>query len=82
MSYRIDDTCLFFASIKYITYKYFYSHLSNSQGGCTKPGGGPQVPELINEKVGINVEGLIFWRKLVHTCNKRGVEGGKNLRNQ
>ena len=60
MSYRIDDTCLFFASIKYITYKYFYSHLSNSQGGCTKPGGGPQVPELINEKVGINVEGLIF----------------------
>ena len=23
-----------------------------------------------------------FWKKLVHNCNKRGVEGGKNLRNQ
>jgi hypothetical protein len=24
-----------------------------------------------------NVEGGIFWKKLVHDCNKRGVEGGK-----
>ena len=23
-----------------------------------------------------------FWKKLVHNFNKRGVEGGKNLRNQ
>ena len=23
------------------------------------------------------VEGGIFWRKLVHECNKQGVEGGK-----
>jgi hypothetical protein len=37
---------------------------------------------LITVEVGINVEGGIFWKKLVHKCNKRGVEGGKNLRNQ
>ena len=37
---------------------------------------------LINVEVGINVEGGIFWKKLVHKCNKRGVEGGKNLKNQ
>ena len=30
---------------------------------------------LIAEKVGINVEGWIFWKKLVHNCNKRGLEG-------
>jgi hypothetical protein len=24
----------------------------------------------------------IFGKKLVHKCNKRGMEGGKNLRNQ
>ena len=54
-----------------------------------------QVPitliSLITVEVGINVEGGqklqnvevgIFWKKLVHKCNKRGVEGGKNLRNQ
>ena len=28
-------------------------------------------------EVGINVEGGIFWKKLVHNCNKLGVEGGK-----
>ena len=27
-------------------------------------------------ELGINVEGGIFWRKLVHKSNKRGVEGG------
>ena len=46
---------------------------------------------LINVEVGINVEGVqiakvakslnveggIFWKKLVHKSNKRGVEGGK-----
>ena len=44
---------------------------------------------LINVEVGINVEGGakvakslnveggIFWKKLVHNSNKRGVEGGK-----
>ena len=36
----------------------------------------------INVEVGINMEGGIFWKKIVHNCNKRGVEGGKNLRNQ
>ena len=33
---------------------------------------------LVTEEVGINVEGGIFWKKLVHKCNKRG----ENLRNQ
>ena len=32
---------------------------------------------LISVDVGINVEGGIFWKKLVHNSNKRGVEGGK-----
>ena len=37
---------------------------------------------LINVEVGLNVEGGILWKKLMHNSNKRGVEGGKNLRNQ
>ena len=32
---------------------------------------------LINVEVGINMEGGIFLKKLVHNSNKRGVEGGK-----
>ena len=53
-----------------------FSHLSNSRGGWTKRGGGAKVPEWINKDVGINLEGRIFWKKLVHNCNKRGLEGG------
>ena len=53
-----------------------YSHLSNSRVGWNKRGGGAKVAKSIN------VEGGIFWKKLVHKCNKRGVEVGKNLRNQ
>ena len=53
-----------------------YSHLSNNRGGWNKRGGSAKVAKLIN------VEGGIYWKKLVHKCNKRGVEGGKNLRNQ
>ena len=37
---------------------------------------------LINVEVGINVEGGILWKKLMHNSNKQGVKGGKNLRNQ
>ena len=68
----------------YILFSYAgsYSHLSNSQGGWNKRGVGAKVAKSINVEVGINVEGGIFWKKLVHKCNKRGVEGGKNLRNQ
>ena len=47
-----------------------YSHLSSNHGGWNKRGGGA--------KVGWNK----LWKKLAHKCNKRGVEGGKNLRNQ
>ena len=30
---------------------------------------------LVAEEVRINVEGGIFRKKVVHNCNKRGVEG-------
>ena len=57
-----------------------YSHLSNNRGGWNKRGGGAKVAKSINVKFGINVEGGIFWKKLVHNSNKRGV--WKNQRNQ
>ena len=56
-----------------------YSHLSNKRGGWNKRGGGAKVAKSINLEVGINAEGRIIWKKLVHNCNKREVEGGKNL---
>ena len=56
--------------------------LSNNRGRWNKCGGGAKVAKSVNMYVGINVEGGIFWKNLVHKCNKRGVEGGKNLRNQ
>ena len=59
-----------------LLYLHEYSHLSNNRGGWNKRGGGAKVAKSIN------VEGGIFWKKLVHKCNKRGVEGGKNLKNQ
>ena len=59
-----------------------YSHLSNKHGGWNKCGGYAKVAKSLNMEVGINVEGGIFWKNLVHNFNKRGVEGGKNLRNQ
>ena len=63
-------------------YLHVYSHLSNNRGGWNKHGGSAKVAKSINVEIGINVEGGIFWKKLVHNSNKRGVEGGKNLRNQ
>ena len=54
-----------------------YSHLSNSRGGWNKHGGGAKVAKSLNMEVGINVQGGIFWKKLVHKSNKRVVEGGK-----
>ena len=54
-----------------------YSHLSNKRGGWNKRGGGAKVSKSLNVEVGINREGGIFWKKLVHNSNKRGVEGGK-----
>ena len=59
-----------------------YSHLFNKRGAWNKCGGGAKVAKSLNVEVGINVEGGIFWKKLVHNSNKRRVEGGKNLRNQ
>ena len=62
-----------FHFIKYSSYRYrwnckrksTYSHLFNKRGG------GAKVVKSLN------VEGGIFWKKLVHNSNKRGVEGGK-----
>ena len=59
-----------------------YSHLSNKRGGWNKRGGGAKFAKSPKTEVGINVEGGILWKKLMHNSNKRGVEGGKNLRNQ
>ena len=50
-----------------------YSHLFNKRGG------GAKVAKSLNVEVGINVEGGIFWKKLVYKYNKRGVEGGNVL---
>ena len=54
-----------------------YFHLFNKRGGWNKREGGAKVAKSLNVQVGINVEGGIFWKKLVHKPNKRGVEGGK-----
>ena len=59
-----------------------YSHLFHERGIWNKCGGGAKVAKSLNMEAGINVEGGSFWKKLVHKCNKRGVEGEKNLRNQ
>ena len=48
-----------------------YSYLSNNRGGWNKRGGGAKVAKSLN------LEGGIFWTKLVHKCNKCGMEGGK-----
>ena len=44
--------------------------------------GDAKFAKSLNVEVGINMEGGILWKKLMHNSNKRGVEGGKNLRNQ
>jgi hypothetical protein len=48
-----------------------YTLISYKRGGVAK------VAKSLNVQVGINVEGGIFWKKLVRKSNKRGVEGGK-----
>ena len=53
-----------------------YSQLSNRREGWNKHGGGAKVVKSINVEAGINVEGGIFWKKVVHKCNKREVEAG------
>ena len=56
---------------------YASCHLFNKRGGLNKHGVGANVTKSLNMEVGINVEGGIFWKELVHTANKQGVEGGK-----
>ena len=47
-----------------------YSHISNKRGDWNKRGGGAKVAKSLNVKVGINKEGGIIWKKLVHNSNK------------
>ena len=61
----------------YLSAGQHYSHLFNKHGAWNKRRGGAKFAESRNVEVGINVEGGIFWKKLVHNSNKRGVEGGK-----
>ena len=63
-------------------HKIEYSHLCNKRGGWNKRGGGAKLAKSLNVEVGINMEGGILWKKLMRNSNKRGVDGGKNLRNQ
>ena len=53
---------------------FHYSHLFNK--AWNKRGGGAKVAKSLKVEAGINVEGGIFWKKLVNNSNKRGVEGG------
>ena len=48
-----------------------YSHFFNKRGGWNKHGGGAKVAKSLDMEVGINVEGGIFWKKLVHNSDKR-----------
>ena len=50
---------------------FFGGSVTDKRGGWNKRGGGAKVAKSIN------LEGGIFWKKLVHNSNKRGVEGGK-----
>ena len=52
-----------------------YSHLSNKSEGSKNRGGGAKFAKSLNVEVGLNVEGGILWKKLMHNSNKRGVEG-------
>ena len=52
-----------------------YSHLFNKRGAWNKQRGVAKFAKSLNMEVGINVEDGIFWKKLVHNSNKRGVEG-------
>ena len=40
-----------------------FTLISLTQGGWNKPGEGAKAAESINEEVGLNVEGGIFWKK-------------------
>ena len=50
--------------------KFIYSHLSNKLGGWNKCGGGAKFAKSLNVEVGINEEGGILWKKLMHNSNK------------
>ena len=73
---------VYLLEIKYALLIKAYSHPSNKREGWNKRRGGAKVVKSINVEVGIHIKSGIFWKKLVHYCKKRGVQGGKNLRNQ
>ena len=59
-----------------------YDYYSNIREGWNKREGGAKFAKSLNVEVGINMEGGILWKKQMLNFNKRGMEGGKNLRNQ
>ena len=63
--------------VEFLRKGYKITLISNKRGGRNKCGVGAKVAKSLNMEVGINVECGIFWKKLVHNSNKRGVEGGK-----
>ena len=42
-----------------------------------KRGGGAKFAKSLNVEVGMNLEGGILWKNLMHNSNLRGAEGGK-----
>ena len=54
-----------------------YSHLFNKHGAWNKRGVGAKVAKSLKVELGINMEGGIFWKKLVHKSNKQEVEVGR-----
>jgi hypothetical protein len=50
-----------------------YSHQSNKRGSWNKRGGGARFAKSLNVEVGINEEGGILWKKLMHNSNKRQI---------
>ena len=65
------DTAAWHSKLKHLYFvQKVYSHLFDKRGGWNKRGGGAKVAKSLNMEVGINVEGGIFWKKLVHNSNK------------
>ena len=72
-----SKNCMLVITLAFTFNSHIFWYLFNKRGGWHKRGGGAKVAKLLNVEVGINVEGWIFWKKLVHNSNKQGVEGGK-----
>ena len=66
-----SKNCMLVITLAFTFNSHIFRYLFNKRGG------GAKVAKSLNVEIGINVEGGIFWKKLVHNSNKQGVEGGK-----